>query len=109
MSSSSSHRDQQELHIFARFRAREGLEEKVAAAMQEMLPPVRSEPGCMSIEVFRSTRDKRLFCLHSRWIDEAAFDVHATLPHTRHFIETVQALIDHPLDVVRTRLMENRS
>ncbi|HEX2569114.1 MAG TPA: hypothetical protein VH877_06090 [Polyangia bacterium] len=29
---------------------------------------------------FRSTRDPRLFYLHSRWVDEAAFDLHATLP-----------------------------
>jgi hypothetical protein len=29
--------------------------------------------------------------------------LHATLPHTVRFIETVQPLIDHPLDVARTR------
>jgi hypothetical protein len=27
------------------------------------------------------------------------------LPHTVRFIERVQALIDHPLDVTRTRLV----
>lgn len=92
-----------ELYIFARFHAREGMEERVAIAMREMLPPVRREAGCISIAVFRSTRDSRLFYLHSRWVDEAAFDLHATLPHTQHFIETVESLIDHPLNVVRTR------
>src|SRR5579862_167360 len=95
-----------ELYIFARFHAREGMEERVAIAMREMLPPVRAETGCISIEVFRSTRDRRLFCLHSLWEDEATFDLHATLPHTRHFIEAVEALIDHPLDVVRGRRLE---
>lgn len=98
-----------ELYIFARFHAREGMEERVAAAMREMLPLVRGEAGCISIAVFRSTRDRRLFYLHSCWVGEAAFDLHATLPHTQHFIETMETLIDHPLDVVRTRLMENCS
>src|SRR5215469_1943567 len=86
-----------ELYIFARFHAREGMEENVATAMREMLPPVRNEAGCISIAVFRSTRDGRLFYVHSHWVDEAAFELHATLPHTRHFIETIQTLIDHPL------------
>jgi quinol monooxygenase YgiN len=95
------------LYIFARFHAREGLEERVAQAMREMLPPVRAESGCIFIEVFRSVRDAKLFYLHSRWVNEAAFELHATLPHTRRFIETVGPLIDHPLDVVRTKSLEN--
>lgn len=95
-----------ELYIFARFHVREGLEEQMAAAMREMLPPVRAEAGCVSIQVFRATRDRRLFYLHSRWIDEAAFDLHAALPHTQHFIETIEPLIDHPLDAVRTKAFE---
>jgi quinol monooxygenase YgiN len=43
-----------------------------------------------------------LFFIHSQWKDEAAFEVHAGLPHTVAFIERVQALIDHPLDIHRT-------
>ena len=35
-------------------------------------------------------------------VDEAAFEHHATLPHTVRFIERVQMLIDHPLDVTRS-------
>jgi hypothetical protein len=57
-----------ELYIFARFHAREGMEERVA---------------------------------------KAAFDRHSTLLHTQRFIETVEPLIDHPLDVVRTNPLEN--
>jgi quinol monooxygenase YgiN len=96
-----------ELYVFARFHAREGVEEEIAGAMQEMLPPVRAETGCISIQIFRSIRDGRLFYLHSCWVDEAAFDLHATLLHTQRFIETVAPLIDHPLEVSRTRPLEN--
>src|SRR5712664_1737508 len=87
-----------ELFIFARFHAREGEEGAVAAAMREMLGLVRAEAGCLAIEAFRSTRDPRLFYVHSRWIDEAAFDMHAGLPHTVRFLERVQTLIDHQID-----------
>ena len=41
--------------------------------------------------------------LGSRWEDEAAFDRHAELPHTVRFLKHVQSLIDHPLDVTRSR------
>lgn len=91
-----------ELYIFARFHARPGQEEAVESALRDTVAPSREEPGCLSIHAFRSGRDRRLFYIHSRWKDEAAFEVHAGLPHTVRFIERVAPLIDHPLDVNRT-------
>jgi quinol monooxygenase YgiN len=75
-----------ELFIFGRFHARAGHESAVEEALRNVVAPTREEVG-------------------SRWVDEAAFDHHAGLPHTVRFIERVQALIDHPLDVTRTRLV----
>jgi quinol monooxygenase YgiN len=94
-----------ELSIFARFHAREGQEANVAAALREVLPPSRAEPGCIAIEAFAATRDPRLFTIHSRWIDEAAFDLHATLVHTKRFVERMTPLIDHRFEVTRARVM----
>jgi quinol monooxygenase YgiN len=95
-----------ELFIFARFHAREGREDEVAAAIREVVPRSRAEPGCRAIAAYRSHGDSRLFYIHSRWADEAAFELHATLPHTVRFLEKVQPVIDHPLDVARTRPLE---
>ena len=92
-----------ELFIFARFHAREGKEEAVAAALRDEILASRAEPGCLAHQAYRSTRDCQLFFIHSRWIDEAAFETHAQLPHTTRFIERVQPLIDHNLDVTRAR------
>ncbi|HEY7610905.1 MAG TPA: putative quinol monooxygenase [Alphaproteobacteria bacterium] len=92
-----------DLYIFARFHAREGKETGVAAALRDVVPPSRAEPGCRAIAAFRSVRDPRLFWIHSRWIDEAAFELHAEQPHTRRFVERVEPLIDHPLEVTRTQ------
>ena len=90
-----------ELFIFARFRARPGNEDAVAAALRDVLAPSREETGCVSIDAFRSLRDPRLFYIHSRWTDEAAFEHHAALPHTVRFIERIEPLIDHGLDITR--------
>jgi quinol monooxygenase YgiN len=96
---------QMELTIFARFHAREGKEEAVAAELRDAVVRVRKEPGCLGIEVYRSVRDSRLFFLHSRWINEAAFDNHVARPETNQFVDRVQPLIDHPFDVTRTHLL----
>jgi quinol monooxygenase YgiN len=92
-----------ELFIIARFRARVGQDEALAALLREQLQHVRAEPGCLRLDAFRSTRDPSLFFFHSRWVDEAAFDLHAGLPHTLRFLERVGQLIDHPLDISRVR------
>ena len=91
------------LFIFARFHARAGNEDAVAAAIRDVLAPSREEPGCLSIHAFRSVRDPRLFYVHSRWKDEAAFDTHAGLPHTVRFVARMEPLIDHAFDVARTQ------
>lgn len=91
-----------ELFIFARFHAREGQDATVAAALRAVVAPTRAEPGCIAITAFRALRDARLFYIHSRWQDEAAFERHAELPHTRHFLAQVEPAIDHPLDIART-------
>ncbi|MBI1776444.1 MAG: antibiotic biosynthesis monooxygenase [Proteobacteria bacterium] len=91
-----------ELFIFARFHAHQRQEAAVAAALSEQVPAVRAELGCLAIAAYRSVRDPRLFWIHSRWIDEAAFETHAELPRTLRFLGRVQPLIDHPLDVTRT-------
>jgi quinol monooxygenase YgiN len=92
-----------ELFIFARFHARPEHESAVAETLRDVVKPSREEPGCLGIQAFRSTRDPRLFYIHSRWVDEAAFDHHASLPHTVLFVERVQTLIDHPLEVTRAQ------
>lgn len=92
-----------EVFIFGRFHARSGNEAAVAEALLEVAAPSREEPGCLSLQDFQSIHDPQLFFVHSRWKDEAAFENHARLPHTVRFLERVEPLIDHPLDVSRTK------
>jgi quinol monooxygenase YgiN len=90
-----------ELVIFARFHARDGEADAVAAALREVVAPTAAEPGCIAIGAFRSTSDPRLFYIHSRWVDEAAFERHGGMPHTTQFLKRVELLLDYPLDVTR--------
>jgi len=95
-----------ELFIFARFHAHEGEEDTVEAALHEEIPQARHDPGCLAINAYRSVQDSRLFIIHSRWTDEAAFDRHAQTHHTLDFIRRVEPAIDHALDVNHTKRLK---
>ena len=94
------------LYIFASFHAVAGCEAGVEQALTKVLEPSRAEAGCLGIHAFRSIRDDRLFYIHSHWQDEAAFDRHAGLAHTRRFVDDVTPLIDHPLQAIRTHMLD---
>ena len=94
-----------QLFFFARFHVRVGNERSAEAAFKNVLGPTRAEPGCISIHAFQSTTDPCLFYIHSCWSDEAAFEVHAGLPHTKEFIAKMESLVDQPLDFTRTELI----
>jgi quinol monooxygenase YgiN len=91
--------------VFVKLHAKEGEEKAVEEALREVIGPTREEPGCFSIHVFRSARDSRLFYIHSRWADEAAFQKHGVLPHTERFLKKVDVLLDQPREVTRTQMI----
>jgi quinol monooxygenase YgiN len=95
-----------ELFIFARFHAREGEADSVAAALRGVAGPTAAEPGCIAIGAFRSATDPRLFYIHSRWVDEAAFERHGGMPHTTQFLKRVEPLLDQPLEVTRAQPLQ---
>ena len=95
-----------ELFIFARFHSREGKEDALAEALREEVLESQAEADCLEHHAYRSTRDPKLFYIHSRWVDEAAFNTHINMPHTLHFVDRIEPLIDHALGVDRTRRLE---
>jgi quinol monooxygenase YgiN len=95
-----------ELFLFARFHARPGCEDALRDAIRAVEGPTRHEPGCLDYQVFRSVRVPGEFVIHSRWRDQAAFDLHASLPHPVRFLGTAEALIDHPFSIALTERLE---
>ncbi len=76
------------------------------AVLREQTAAVRKEPGCLAIQAFRSIRDPRLFFIHARWTDEAAFEIHAGLARTQVFVKRMETLIDHPFAADRVRPLD---
>jgi quinol monooxygenase YgiN len=84
----------------------EPLAEKEMEFREELLrvvEPTRAETGCVAIHVFESLRSPFAFAIHSEWVDEAAFELHAQLPHTVRFLEAAARLLPHPVQGLRAR------
>ena len=94
------------LFIFAKFHAREGKEGELVSTITTVSAATRAEPDCLGHQVFQSTKDARLFFVHSQWTNGAAFERHIGLPHTLRFVDNVGRLIDHELHIARTRLVD---
>ena len=63
----------------------------------------RAEAGCLAMHAFESVKEPLGFALHSEWVDEAAFDFHAQLPHTARFLRAAEELLTHPVQGLRSR------
>ncbi len=90
------------LDVFVRFDCRPNADRQLLAELMRILEPTRVEAGCIGIHLYESLRDPLAFVIHSTWVDEAAFDAHATLPHMVRFLGVVGDLVTHPVHAVRT-------
>ena len=70
-----------EFVVIASYRVRVGEEDRVAAALGEMVEPTRTEPGNLDYQVFRAPKDPSLFVLFERYADAAAFAAHRATAH----------------------------
>ena len=91
------------VHFFVRFEPKPGREKEFREELLRVNQPSRAEPGCVAIHVFESLREPIAFAIHSEWVDEAAFERHAQLPHTVRFLQAAEGLLTHAVQGLRTR------
>jgi quinol monooxygenase YgiN len=91
------------MDFIVRFEPQPGKEAKFRDALLAVVGPTREEPGCLKIRVFESIGEPARFAIHSEWMDEAAFELHALLPHTVRFLAAAKELLTHPVDGLRVR------
>ncbi|WPD18572.1 putative quinol monooxygenase [Thermaerobacter composti] len=81
--------------LIARYVSRAGMGDRVEAALREMIPLSRREPGCRAYKVHRSLDHPDEFLLYEVYDDEAALEAHWQTPHFRRIIEeTVVPLLE---------------
>ncbi len=94
------------VHFIVRFQPLPGKEAAFREELFRVIDPSRAETGCLSIHLFESLREPVMFAIHSEWVDEAAFDLHATLPHTVRFLAAAERLLGHSLQGLKLRQID---
>jgi len=67
--------------VVARWRAKEGCEDRLAQVIAELIPLSRSEPDCLFYQANRSLEDPQLFVFYEQYTDEAGLKAHAESEH----------------------------
>jgi quinol monooxygenase YgiN len=71
--------------VIARWVARPGEEDKVAAAIGALIEPSRAEPGSIIYQPHRDPTNPRAFLIYEQYVDEAAYEAHANSDHFRRY------------------------
>jgi quinol monooxygenase YgiN len=71
--------------VIARWIAKPGKEDGVAAALEKLARSSRQESGCLKYLANRNLEDPRVFLLYEEYIDEQAYQAHAESGHFKRF------------------------
>jgi quinol monooxygenase YgiN len=91
------------VHFLVRFEPSPGEETESREELPRVVEPTRAESGCLSMHVCESLQAPSAFAIHSEWLDEAAFERHARLPHTVRFLGAAERLLPLPVQGLRAR------
>jgi quinol monooxygenase YgiN len=69
--------------VIARWTAKEGEEDAVAAALSQLVEPSRTEPGNLAYVVHRDPEDGRRFVIYESYVDADGYAAHADSDHFR--------------------------
>jgi quinol monooxygenase YgiN len=90
-------------HFIVRLEPLPGKADALRAEMVRVNQPTRAEIGCLRVDVFETLREPVVFAIHSEFVDEAAFELHAAQPYTLQFVAAAEALMPHPVHGLRLR------
>ena len=85
--------------VLARFKAREGLEEKAKQEIMARVAPTRSEAGCINYDLHQSSDDKRMLMLYENWVSKQALDEHLQMPYLQSLIAAADDLFSEPIEI----------
>lgn len=85
--------------VLARFKAKEGLEEKAKQEIMARVAPTRAEAGCINYDLHQSADDKRLFMLYENWVSKEALDEHLKMPYLQSLVASADELFSEPIEI----------
>lgn len=87
------------VRVVARFHARQGLEEKLAAVLEKLVEPTRAEAGCRLYELWRNREDPAEFTFVEEWDSREALAAHGETAHIQAGRRAMADLLDQAPDL----------
>lgn len=85
--------------VLARFKAQKGKHDQVKQALLSLIPPTRSEPGCINYDLHQSPDDPCLFMFHENWASRTDLDKHLQTPHVQAAAAKAVPLLAEPFEI----------
>ena len=85
--------------VCAKWIAKEGEADNVAAAVEKMVGPSRAEPGILQYQPHRDPDDPNVFFFYEQYADKAAYEAHIESEHMKQhgFGDAIPRLEDRSL------------
>ena len=96
--------------VEAKWRAKEGKEERLLEVIREVTWPSRAEPGNLFYQAHRSPEDPQLFYLYEQYADEAGYEAHMDSEHFTRLVkgEAIPELLEERQRAFYTTMTDDR-
>ncbi|MBW2284328.1 MAG: antibiotic biosynthesis monooxygenase [Deltaproteobacteria bacterium] len=85
--------------IVARMKAKEGMEETMAAELSTLVKGSQAETGCINYSLHQEPGTPTNFLIYEQWASKDALGAHAQSPHFKAFGAKGKELMAEPPDI----------
>lgn len=85
--------------VVATIKAKAGTEATIRKAVEAVIAPTRSEPGCINYDLYQSTEAPSIFMLYENWRSKKDLDEHLAMPYLKDLVSQIDNLLIEPLDI----------
>ncbi|WP_405497872.1 putative quinol monooxygenase [Nocardia sp. NBC_00511] len=89
------------LHVVAELRAAAGHEDRLRTALESMIEPSLSEPGCRSCQPFSNPNEPGHMVVVEEWDGPDALENHFATDHFRHIAGVLESIVAEPIVIRR--------
>jgi quinol monooxygenase YgiN len=81
------------LTIIAKITAEPDHGAEIEQGLKALIPPTRTEDGCLQYDLHKSREDPNVFMFVENWKDKASFDAHMNSEHLNHFLKNNESAL----------------
>ncbi len=95
--------------VVATFKAKTGMEGALKSAIEAVVAPTRSEPGCINYDLHQSADNPAIFMLYENWRSKKDLDEHLAMPYLKDLIGKADELTEVPIDLALWQMISEPS